>query len=44
MSAATANAQDVFDDDPDGRQALSLRLVKAMNEGKLERTGRPEGF
>jgi len=30
--------------DPDGRQAMSLRLVKAMNEGKLKRTGRPEGF
>lgn len=30
--------------DPDGRQTMSLRLVKAMNEGKLKRTGRPEGF
>ena len=30
--------------DPDGRQTMSLRLVKAMNDGKLKRTGRPEGF
>lgn len=30
--------------DPDGRQTMSLRLVKAMNEGKLKQTGRPQAF
>jgi hypothetical protein len=30
--------------DPDGRRAMSLRVVKAMNEGKLKRTGPPEVF
>jgi hypothetical protein len=27
--------------DPDGRQAMALRLVKSLNDGKLRRTGKP---